>query len=102
MRGGVILAAADGTVAETGYNASAGNYLVLDHGNGLETFYAHCRDFTVGEGDAVNAGGMIGAVGSTGMSTGPHLHFEVRQDGEAQDPLGYFSEETLAQIGSLW
>nr|WP_326184952.1 M23/M56 family metallopeptidase [uncultured Oscillibacter sp.] len=102
VEGGVILAAADGTVAETGYNASAGNYLVLDHGNGLETFYAHCRDFTVGEGDAVNAGGMIGAVGSTGMSTGPHLHFEVRQDGEAQDPLGYFSEETLAQIGSLW
>lgn len=102
VEGSIILAAAGGTVAETGYNASEGNYLVLDHGNGLETFYAHCRDFTVEAGDAVQAGGMIGAVGSTGMSTGPHLHFEVRQNGEAQDPLGYFSEETLAQISSLW
>ena len=87
--GSIILAAADGTVAETGFSASDGNYLVLDHGNGLETYYAHCRDFTVQEGDAVKAGGMIGAVGSTGMATGPHLHFEVRQDGEAQDPLAY-------------
>lgn len=97
-RGAVILAAADGTVSETGYNASEGNFLRIDHGNGLETFYAHCRDFTVQTGDAVAAGEMVGAVGSTGMSTGPHLHFEVRQDGEAQDPLGYFSEELLEQI----
>lgn len=86
--GSIILAAANGTVSETGFNASDGNYLVLDHGNGLETFYAHCRDIAVQAGDAVQAGEMIGAVGSTGMSTGPHLHFEVRQDGEARDPMG--------------
>ena len=86
--GSIILAAADGAVAETGFNASDGNYLVLDHGDGLETRYAHCRDIAVQAGDAVRAGEMIGAVGSTGMSTGPHLHFEVRQDGEARDPMG--------------
>lgn len=99
VEGSVILAAADGTVTETGFNASMGNYLRIDHGNGLETVYAHCRNIDVQEGGTVKAGGMIGAVGSTGMSTGPHLHFEVRQDGELQDPLGYFSQETLDQIG---
>lgn len=98
VEGSIILAAADGTVAETGFNASEGSYLRLDHGNGLETFYAHCRDFSVQEGDTVKAGGMIGTVGSTGMSTGPHLHFEVRQDGEPQDPLERFSEEALDQL----
>lgn len=98
VQGAVILAAADGTVAETGFDASRGNYMVLDHGNGLETLYAHCRDFTVAEGDAVSAGRMIGAVGSTGMSTGPHLCFQVWQDGKAQNPLGYFSQETLERI----
>lgn len=98
--GSIILAAADGTVSETGFNASDGNYLVLDHGDGLKTYYAHCRDFTVQEGDVVKAGGMIGAVGSTGMATGPHLHFEVRQDGEARDPAGYFSVEIPAEISA--
>lgn len=98
VEGSIILAAADGTVAETGFNASEGNYLRIDHGNGLETVYAHCRDLDVQEGNAVKAGGMIGAVGSTGMSTGPHLHFEVRQDGEAHDPLEYFAEETLEPV----
>lgn len=96
--GSVILAAADGSVAETGFNASMGNYLRIGHGNGLETVYAHCGNIGVGEGDAVKAGEMVGAVGSTGMSTGPHLHFEVWQDGEPRDPLGYFSQETPDQL----
>ena len=86
----MILAAADGTVAEVGFDGERGNYLVLDHGDGLETVYAACRDVTVEEGDTVRAGEMIGAVGSTGMSTGPHLHFEVRQGGQAQNPVAYF------------
>ena len=90
VQGAVILAAADGTVTEVGIDAERGNYLVLDHGDGLETVYAACRDVTVEEGDTVKAGGMIAAVGSTGMSTGPHLHFEVRQDGQAQNPVAYF------------
>ena len=97
-QGAVILAAADGTVTETGFDAARGNYLILDHGDGLTTLYAHCRNVDVKEGDTVKAGEMVAAVGSTGMSTGPHLHFEVRQDGEAQNPVVYFDSairETL-------
>ena len=89
-QGAVILAAADGTVTETGFDAEKGNYLILDHGDGLTTLYAHCRNVDVQEGDTVKAGEMIAAVGCTGMYTGPHLHFEVRQDGEAQNPVAYF------------
>ena len=89
-QGAVILAAADGTVTETGFDAARGNYLILDHGGGLTTLYAHCRNMDVKEGDTVKAGEMIAAVGSTGMSTGPHLHFEVRQDSEPQNPVAYF------------
>ena len=89
-QGAVILAAADGTVTDTGFDAEKGNYLILDHGDGLTTLYAQCRNVDVQEGDTVKAGEMIAAVGCTGMSTGPHLHFEVRQDGEAQNPVAYF------------
>ena len=92
-QGAVILAAADGTVTEVGFDRERGNYLVLDHGGGLTTLYAHCRNVDVKEGDMVKAGEMVGAVGSTGMSTGPHLHFEVRQDGEAQNPVAYFDSD---------
>ena len=68
-QGAVILAAADGTVTEVGFDRERGNYLVLDHGGGLTTLYAHCRNVDVKEGDMVKAGEMVGAVGSTGMST---------------------------------
>ncbi len=85
-----VAAAMDGTVKETGFDARRGNYLVLDHGEGLETVYAQCRQVTVRTGDAVKAGQTVAAVGSTGMSTGPHLCFQVRQDGAAQDPVAYF------------
>ena len=91
--GEVILAAADGTVSEVDFDPERGNYLVLDHGDGLTTLYGQCRDFTVEEGDTVRAGEQIGAVGSTGMSTGPHLHFEVRQDDEPQNPVAYFDSD---------
>lgn len=93
LSGSVILAAADGTVKEIGFDAERGNYLVLDHGDGLETVYATCRDFTVEEGDTVEAGEMIGAVGTSGMSTGSHLCFQVRQDGEPQNPVAYFDSD---------
>ena len=79
--GEVILAAADGTVSEVGFDPERGNYLVLDHGDGLTTLYGQCRDFTVEEGDTVRAGEMIGAVGSTGMSTEP------------QNPVAYFDSD---------
>ena len=74
-QGAVILAAADGTVTEVGFDRERGNYLVLDHGGGLTTLYAHCRNVDVKEGDMVKAGEMVGAVGSTGMSTGSYLLF---------------------------
>ena len=89
----VILAAADGTVSEAGFDPERGNYVVIDHGDGLTTLYGQCRDFTVEEGDTVRAGEQIGAVGSTGMATGPHLHFEVRQNGEPQNPVAYFDSD---------
>lgn len=92
-QGTVILAAADGTVTETGFDPARGNYLVLDHGSGLTTLYAHCRNVDVETGDTVRAGEMIAAVGATGMATGSHLHFEVRQDGEAQNPVTYFDSD---------
>ena len=91
--GQAVLAAAGGTVAAFGYDVERGNYLVLDHGDGLTTLYGQCRDFTVEEGDTVRAGEMIGAVGKTGMATGSHLHFEVRQDGEPQNPVAYFDSD---------
>ena len=92
-QGSPVLAAADGRVTETGFDPERGNYLVLDHGDGLTTLYAQCRSVEVEEGDNVVAGGTIAVVGSTGMATGPHLHFEVRQNGEAQNPVAYFDRE---------
>lgn len=90
-----ILAAADGTVKEIGFDREGGNYILLDHGGGLETLYGQCRDTLDGlaEGDAVSSGEMIAAVGSTGMSTGPHLHLEVLQDGEPRNPFDYFDSD---------
>ena len=93
-----VLAAAEGTVAETGYDAARGNYLVLDHGDGLTTMYGHCRNVDVEQGGTVKAGEMVAAVGATGMATGPHLHFEVRQDGEAENPEAYFDSATHATL----
>ena len=91
--GTAITAAAGGTVTETGYDTALGNYLILDHGNGMETVYGQCLSLSVETGDTVEAGEEIAAVGSTGLSTGPHLHFEVRQNGDAQNPVAYFDSE---------
>ena len=97
-RGTAILAVLDGTVEKADFDAEYGKYVLLDHGNGLETLYAHCQSLSVEAGDTVEQGDVIAAVGSTGNSTGPHLHFEVRQDGEPQDPLGYYADETLGRM----
>ena len=86
----VISAAETGSIAEAGYDSHRGNYLVLDHGDGLTTVYAHCQKVLVTQGDVVNRGQEIALMGSTGMATGPHLHFEVRQNGEAQNPIAFF------------
>jgi murein DD-endopeptidase MepM/ murein hydrolase activator NlpD len=84
-----IRAALSGTVVKSYYSNSYGNYIVIDHGNGMTTAYAHQSQRLVSVGDAVEAGQVIGLVGSTGNATGPHLHFEVRVNGELQDPRIY-------------
>lgn len=91
-----IYAAQSGTII-TAYNDSDwhggyGNYIIIDHGGGISTLYAHCSSVVVTEGQTVNKGDVIGYVGTTGWSTGNHLHFEVRQNGTATDPLGYSYE----------
>ena len=86
-KGDLVFAALDGTVSQVGWDPCLGNHVLLDHGDGLETLYAHCASVSVRVGDTVSQGGEIGAVGSTGQSTGPHLHFEVRRGGEAVEPV---------------
>jgi murein DD-endopeptidase MepM/ murein hydrolase activator NlpD len=61
----------------------------LDHGFGIHTIYAHCQTLRVREGDYVERGDLLGTIGTTGQSTGPHLHFEVRLEGHAVDPMDY-------------
>lgn len=82
-----IFAVLDGTVVESEFDSVRGNYLLVDHGDGLETLYAQCQELCAETGDSVEQGQVIARVGSTGQSTGPHLHFEVRRDGTPQDPL---------------
>ena len=84
-----IAAAAAGTVIYAGWLGGYGNLTVIDHGGGLATAYGHQSQITVTVGQQVGQGEIIGNVGSTGHSTGPHLHFEVRVNGQAVDPLGY-------------
>ncbi|MGB0119890.1 MAG: peptidoglycan DD-metalloendopeptidase family protein [Solirubrobacterales bacterium] len=84
-----IRASASGTVILASYNGGYGNYTCIDHGSGLSTCYAHQSQFGVTTGQSVNQGQVIGYSGNTGASTGPHLHFEVRINGAAVDPLGY-------------
>lgn len=87
--GEAIYAAADGTVIFSGTLGGYGNYIRIDHGGGVETAYGHCSSLSVGEGETVSRGQLIAYVGSTGNSTGPHLHFEVKVNGEFRDPLDY-------------
>lgn len=84
-----VVAYQGGTVIIATYHWSYGNYVVVDHGNGLSTLYAHMSALNVGAGDTVSAGQQVGAIGSTGSSTGPHLHFEVRINGSTVDPAPY-------------
>jgi murein DD-endopeptidase MepM/ murein hydrolase activator NlpD len=84
-----VIAAASGKVVEAGWHPQYGKILVIDHGNSLVSRYAHASHVYVGEGDLVVRGQHVAAVGSTGRSTGPHLHFEVRLDGVPQDPARF-------------
>lgn len=81
-----IGAAAAGTVTFAGVRGGYGNLVIVDHGDGTESRYAHQATIAVREGQRVTPGALLGTVGSTGMSTGPHLHFELRRDGQPVDP----------------
>ena len=89
--GSSIVAAADGKVVISTYSYSAGNYIMIDHGGGLTTVFMHCSQLLVKEGETVKQGQTIAKVGSTGYSTGPHLHFGVRSGGSYVNPSGYVS-----------
>jgi murein DD-endopeptidase MepM/ murein hydrolase activator NlpD len=83
-----IHAAAAGSVIFTGWMRGYGMLVILDHGNGLSTTYSHLSSYSVHVGEHVNRGDVIARIGSTGWSTGPHLFFEVREDGQPVNPLG--------------
>lgn len=87
--GSAILAAADGEVVAAAYNASMGNYVMINHGDSIFTIYMHCSALYVSQGTSVTKGQSIAAVGSTGRSTGPHLHFSVRVGGNYVSPWSY-------------
>ena len=89
--GSPILAAYDGEVIAASYSASMGNYIMIDHGDGLITIYMHASSVNVSPGTMVARGERIGSVGSTGRSTGPHLHFSVRLNGSYVSPWNYLS-----------
>ncbi|MFC3100258.1 M23 family metallopeptidase [Altererythrobacter lauratis] len=84
-----VYATADGRVSMAQWYSSYGNYVQIEHGGSLQTRYAHLSAYTVSDGDMVRKGDLIGYVGSTGRSTGPHLHYEVRVDNVAVDPTPY-------------
>ncbi|MCR5746535.1 MAG: peptidoglycan DD-metalloendopeptidase family protein [Lachnospiraceae bacterium] len=87
--GSPILAAADGQVIAASYSSSMGNYVMIDHGSDLITIYMHASSLNVSVGQEVSAGDRIASVGSTGRSTGPHLHFGVRKNGSYVNPWSY-------------
>jgi len=84
-----IRAGGGGTVVAAGWNGGYGKMVEIDHGNGLHTRYAHMSAIAVDKGDKIKAGDVVGQVGSTGRSTGPHLHYEVRRDGAAINPYKF-------------
>ena len=89
-RGTDIQAVADGVITFSGRQGGYGNVVIVDHGDGWKTKYAHCDSINVQKGDVVSASQTIAAVGSTGVSTGPHLHFEVEHNGKKLNPMKVF------------
>ncbi|WP_233563841.1 M23 family metallopeptidase [Cryobacterium tepidiphilum] len=91
-----VSAAAGGTVASAGWNGTYGNWILIDNGDGIQTGYAHNSSILVGEGQTVTAGDVIAEVGSTGASSGCHLHFEVRTGGTQVDPQAFMNERGVS------
>lgn len=98
--GAQVTAAAAGKVTHAGPAGTYGNLVTIQHANGLETRYAHLSSVDVQKGAEVLPGTPIGKVGSTGRSTGPHLHFEVREDGKTVDPRGYLPLNSSGKLPS--
>ena len=90
-----VYAATGGIVIEAGYQGTYGNWVLIDHGNGVQTGYAHNSSILVSEGEQIAAGATIALVGSTGASTGCHLHFETRIDGTQVDPEPFMSAREI-------
>lgn len=90
-RGGAIHAVLPGVVVETGESAIYGNYIRLDHGHGLQTAYSHCDSIIARQGEVLRKGELLATVGSTGVSTGPHVHFEILVGGTYYDPAWVMS-----------
>jgi murein DD-endopeptidase MepM/ murein hydrolase activator NlpD len=93
--GAPIIAPASGTVTKVGRENGYGNVLEIDHGNGIVTRYAHCSRIDVRQGQRVTRGQPVAAVGSTGLSTGPHLHYEIHINGKIVDPLTYVLSDAI-------
>src|SRR5690606_2267823 len=87
----------DGEVVRTGYSSSYGRFVEISHANGVTSFYAHMSRTMVNEGDVLRGGEQLGAVGSTGRSTGPHLHFEIRREGERINPEDFLGRTFALQ-----
>ena len=93
-----VYATADGTVSMAKYYGSYGNAIIITHSDTFQTLYGHLMEMDVEDGDVVKKGDIIGSVGSTGRSTGPHLHYEVIKDGEPVDPKAYFNMDGEFEI----
>ena len=96
-----VYATADGTVGMAQWFSSYGNYIQIEHGGSLQTRYGHLSGYAVTAGQKVRKGDLIGYIGSTGRSTGPHLHYEVRVAGVAVNPVPYMVETTAQQAFAL-
>ena len=99
VTGTAVHATGPGVVITASYNGGYGNEVEIDHGNGVTTIYGHMSSISVHVGDTVETGTVVGRVGSTGRSTGPHLHYEIRQDDHPIDPTQHL--RTGAQIAGL-
>lgn len=94
-RGDFVVAPANGTIVSAGYKGGYGNMIEIDHGNGLTTRYGHLSKIEIADGDTITRGQLIGYVGSTGRSTGPHLHFEVRVGERSINPRHFLPPEPV-------
>ena len=92
-RGDVVVAPANGTVSKAGWSGGYGNLIEIDHGNGLKTRYGHLSKIEISEGDSIQRGQEIGLIGTTGRSTGPHLHYEVRVSDKSVNPRRFLPPE---------